>query len=459
MENQQKTIIRFDQPAEQKDGPIKRIVGFVRAKNMLTLFDDATLDANPRSAKANHVTSEIIQSVDDNPSIFQFKTKGILLGTCEYRKLERNRFSLTFTKPDYEGLLDGGHNMLALGTYLLSAVLDPKDIRKIKLWADFKEQWSLHKDKVKEKREDFTFKVPVELLVPSDVNNENIVQDFTMALMDICAARNNNAQLTSEAKSNQRGFYTEIKERMPDELASRIEWKTNEWESDHKRPIRMRDLIALVWIPLTVLKEEGRLPSYSDKSKNSNFLVPPQKIYASKGELSVLFDRLMEHAEVSKPKDGPIHELHNPEIGSSFDLLPSLMKLYDKVFLDLPPVYNQANSAKMGKWNCVKYKKGEMIYSAPFSDQKSAYKIPDGFVVPVLYSLKPLIKLNDRRLVWSQDPSQFLDRHMAKIAKAMALPMKFVNLDPQKFAKSEEVYQQLLREVDNILYREQTIAH
>jgi len=262
--NPYKTIIRFDQAAEQADGAIKRILGFVQARNMLSLFDDATLDANPRSAKANQVTKDIIESVTEAPTLFQFKTKGIVLGSSDYRELQRNRFELDFNNPAYEGLLDGGHNMLALGIYLLSHVMPAKDVKKIKLWEDLKTAWTTHAAEVKARKDEFQFKVPVELLVPSDVHNDELVQDFTMALMDICAARNNNAQLTTEAKANQRGFYEEIRKRLPKTLADRIEWKSNEWESDDARPIKVRDLIALAWIPLSVLHDAGLLPQESD---------------------------------------------------------------------------------------------------------------------------------------------------------------------------------------------------
>jgi len=146
--NPYKTIIRFDQAAEQADGALKRVVGFVQAKNMLSLFDDATLDANPRSARANAVTTDIIESVAEAPQIFQFKTKGILLGSSDYSELDRRRYELRFNNPAYEGLLDGGHNMLALGTYLLSKVMDPKDVKKLKLWEDMKAAWEVNREAV-----------------------------------------------------------------------------------------------------------------------------------------------------------------------------------------------------------------------------------------------------------------------------------------------------------------------
>ena len=52
--NPDRILVRFDQGqvAEQVEGPVRRIVGFVKARNMLTLFDAADLEANPRSAKA-----------------------------------------------------------------------------------------------------------------------------------------------------------------------------------------------------------------------------------------------------------------------------------------------------------------------------------------------------------------------------------------------------------------------
>ena len=84
--------------------------------------------------------------------------------------------------------------MLAIGKHMLSEVLDEASIKRIKFWPDFKEKWLEHRDEVKAVRDNFDFKVPVELIVPSDTNDDNIVSKFRMHILDICAARNNNAQ-------------------------------------------------------------------------------------------------------------------------------------------------------------------------------------------------------------------------------------------------------------------------
>ena len=195
------TIIRIEQVAEQRDDTIKRIIGFTRPKALLSLLDDASLDANPRSAKANAVTTDILESLREDPKNFQFKTRGILLGTSDYTALERHRFKLKFNDPAYEGLLDGGHNMLAIATFMLSHVMDERLIKKLRLWEDMKQAWSAHRDEVATLCDQFEFKVPVELLVPSNLEDAKVVSDFQLALIDICAARNNNAQLTVEAES------------------------------------------------------------------------------------------------------------------------------------------------------------------------------------------------------------------------------------------------------------------
>jgi len=70
------------------------------------------LEANPRSAKAGAVTADIIESIQDTPETFPFKTKGVLVGASDYEPLQRHRYELRFENTKIEGILDGGHNML-----------------------------------------------------------------------------------------------------------------------------------------------------------------------------------------------------------------------------------------------------------------------------------------------------------------------------------------------------------
>ena len=84
MMNPETLIVRFDTVAEQTAGPVLRIVGFAKARNLIQLLDSADLEANPRSAKTGPVTQDILESIVDTPDIFVFKTKGILVGASYY---------------------------------------------------------------------------------------------------------------------------------------------------------------------------------------------------------------------------------------------------------------------------------------------------------------------------------------------------------------------------------------
>lgn len=443
-----KTILRFEQAAEQSDGPITRITGFVPAKHFLGLYDDATLDANPRSAKAGSVTADIIDSVRESPEIFQFKTKGVLLGTSDFDELDRRRYELRFNNPTYEGVLDGGHNMLALGIHLLGHVMDERSARRIKLWSDLKDAWAEHGAAVRAMRDEFHFKVPVELLVPSDPEDENVVAAFKLALVEICAARNNNAQLTSEAKANQRGFYEALRERMPEAVAARVEWKSNEWESDDSRPIKVRDIVALSWIPLSRLAEAGALPR--DEGGRS-IEIPAYKLYAQKGEASKLFDRLMEHPRVSKRTDGPRYELHHTGVGSAFEVTGKLPALYDQVFLGFGEAYNRSGGA-FGRIKAVKVTKRGRV-SSPFLGREGDYGVPDGFVLPIVYGLRALMTVDDGRIRWATDPEAFLARHLQSLVGAFRMPMEMAGFDPQKIAKTENSYRFMEGEVEKALMK------
>src|SRR3546814_430492 len=187
---------------------------------MLPLFDAVALEANPRSAKAGLVTEAISESIAETPDTFPFKTKGVLVGASDYDGLDRKRYELRFENPHVEGILDGGHNMLAIGTHILAlATGDEKLPRRIKRWPDFKDAWEENRPLVNALRkagpEDadetgpLDFLIPLEILVPSDVEDEEVVREFKSSLLDICAARNNNVELRLETKANQKGYYAE----------------------------------------------------------------------------------------------------------------------------------------------------------------------------------------------------------------------------------------------------------
>lgn len=468
-----KIIIRFALVAEQPSlreedklnsghagdsiAGIKRYTGFVKGKDLYPLFDFASLEANPRSAKKGSVVFDIIDSLKRTRELFPFKSKGLLLGTADYEPLQRNRFELTFNDPASEGILDGGHNMLAIGMHMLSAVVGDEGVSGVQLWEDMKDLWDENRSALEAIKDEFQFLVPVELIVPSDPEDDQCVQQFEMSLLDICAARNNNAQLTQETKANKKGFYDGIKERLDDVLAKRIEWKGNEWESDDERPIKVRDLLALAWIPLNKANEEGLLPV--------NMSVSPQNIYRNKGECSKLFDKLMERSDVSEARDGPIHELVNDAVASAFDILADLPRLYDKIYAEFPEAYN-SNGYRFGGNSIVKIyapekrkaakDKSGFVVSQPhthFYGENVQYSYPDGLIMPLVYGLKGLMVARKGKIHWDCDPFTFLDKHLAEIAGAYRLVLDMARFDPQKLAKNQASHEFAVGEFEKALLK------
>jgi hypothetical protein len=473
MTDTSKLIIRFALVAEQPSSRdeerlsavsnensiagIKRYTGFVRGRDLYALFDHVSLEANPRAAKVGSVTNAILESLEGTPHLFPFKSKGILIGTSGYEALQRNRFELNFENPDSEGILDGGHNMLAIGIYMLSAVADEQDLKRISLWEDMKDLWESCRKDLEAVKDRFDFLVPVELLVPSDPEDVRAVQQFEMSVLDICAARNNNAQLTQETKSNKLGFYTEIRERLDPAIASRVEWKSNEWESSEARPIKVRDLLALAWIPLNKANEAGLLPL--------DISVSPQNIYRNKGECSKHFDKLMLDPLVSEPRDGPAHELTNATVASCFDILADLPALYDQIYEDFPDAYN-SNNYRFGSSTIVKIydparretAKDKSIYVATqpmthYLNRPVYYRYPDGLIMPLVYGLKGLMDIDGDRVVWGTDPSSFLKRYLGDIAGAYRLVLDMARFDPQKLSKNQASHEFAVGEFEKALIK------
>jgi len=430
-------LLRFELVDSQAEGPVTRLVGFVRARNLLQLFDAADLEANPRSAKVGSVTADIIDSIETTPELFPFKTKGILIAASICKALERRRYQLVFENTKIEGILDGGHNTLAIGLYLLKQVMeDQRALRRIKTWPEFKAAWAQYRDKISELKASnpsgtagpLEFLVPVEVLIPSDPEDDFALNKYNASLLEIGAARNNNVELTLETKANKKGFYDELRKMLPQEIADRVEWKTNDGGE-----VKVRDLIALSWIPLSVIElpESVNAPS-------------PSKIYQSKGECAKIFDTLMSDTTVSKPTGGEYtHELHNTAVGSALKISAQLPALYDQIYSEFPAAYNDGGAGRFGRLGSVKLASDMRTKPlSPFTKRPVNYSYPDGFIMPLVYGLKALMKCADDGCVgWVvDDPKRFITENLSTIVRKYRVIIEAFAGDPQKIGKNDGSY-------------------
>jgi hypothetical protein len=430
-------IIKINQCSEQVVGPVRKLYGLLPPKSLVQLLDTDDLAANPRSAKKGSVTADIEDSLKTSPELFPAKTKGILLASSSYKVLERDRYQLSFVEPETEGILDGGHNALSAGRFILrEAGLSDRDLNRIKDWDDFRKAWIENRTAIGEIVDLLDFEMPVEVQVPADMHDEGILETFRSSLLEIGAARNNNVQLSEETKANKKGFYDIFKEHLPTSLADDVEWKTN----DGGR-VKVRDIIALCWIGLSKVELPGGIR------------VNPNQIYRNKAVCVAAFNKLLEHEEVSTPTEGGYaHKLHNKTVKSAMQIAGVFPELYDMLYEQMPNAYNKSGGS-FGKISAVKMYDTEKAAdknpkylrskpTTPFYQKPTVYTCPDGFIVPLLYGFRALLRVDkDGLLEWKTNPQAFLSKYFVDIMKSYRLVFEMATWDPQKVGKNISAYE------------------
>lgn len=445
-------ILRFDQKSEHVIGHSKRISGFVKIRHLVPVIGALDLEANPRESKVGPITQSIRESLDRTPDTFPSKTKGLLIGCSNYNALERKRFELRFQDPMLEGLLDGGHNILAIGLHILEhAGVKEAELKKIKRWGDFRSAWNARADEVESAiraSEDpaFDILVPVELLVPASMDQSE-VDEFSSSLLDICAARNNNAQLKAETKANQSGYFDTLKEVLPEELSDAIEWKTN----DGGR-VKVADVVALAWIPLSLLS----LPE--DEDGRPVVAPVPQNIYRSKGDCVTRFERLMSSPSVTHSDDGEYRrELISESVRSALKIAADVIELFDEIYEKFPEAHN-VNGGKFGSISAVKKMNPENrtkgSAKTKFYRRPVNWAIPEGFIIPLVFGLRSLMQLGEsQKIEWRVDPRNFIKEKLQEIAVDHSGSMAMLDYDPQKVGKSPTTYHFAERAFETALSR------
>jgi hypothetical protein len=432
----QKVIVRFDEVCTRDKYELRRIEGTATVGSMIRLIDIADLQANPREAKVGDVTEEIEESLADTPKLFHFKSKGILLAAGKCVSRERNRFQLTFEDEDIEGILDGGHNLLAIALHILRMALgdeQERTLRGVKRWEMIRDVWHANRDKIEQVKGSLDFLTPMEVIYPQDGPAGR--DDFEDAVLDVARARNNNAQLTEETKANKAGFYDAIRESIDPALVEQIEWKTN----DGGR-IKVRDLVALSWIPLSRIDED--LPGKNE------FI--PVAMYRNKGACVSAFNTLMESDKISHKAKGDIRELKHKGVKSAIAMLQDIPRLFDLIYEEFPEAYNLASPgfgrvSSVRIWDPTKAESSDPKYLSraahtKFYRSECRYDFPDGFIMPLVWALGELMDYEDGKVSWKTDPSRFIKKNLSKTLKVYYGMIQMASYDPQKVGKTGACY-------------------
>ena len=435
-------ILKINEPAHQNHG-LRKLLGTVSLSGLVDLLTESNLEANPRLSKTTSVTKDIEESLEKQGELFHFMSKGMLIASSEVEELDRSRFRLTFDDPEIEGILDGGHNALAAGRFIIRTVLTAVEgeaaaetaVKPIKNWTTFKEKWDDHLPMIKDHRDKIPEALmPVEVIFPSDgPGGFEFFQDHVLA---ISAARNNNAQLTSATMANRKGYYDEIKANLDAGLVDQVEWKSN----DGGR-IKAPDLVSLALIPLS------KLDSFKASKRVSQ---SPAVLFSSKGQCVDIYNDLMEEDGVVENVKGKIVEIVHPGVKSALALMKDMPRLFDLIYEKMPDAYNGAGG-KFGKINEVRMPKTSIKFKTQYYRNSCEYKYGDGYMYPLVYGLTAIMKVEGGELKWMTDPDTFIKKNLVRVMKTFNSMISGQNFDPAKVGKANGAY--------NVAFNEFTSAY
>lgn len=401
---------------------INKITGSISPAELVKLLRFADNQVNPRTARVNSITKSIHETLDRSPELFWFKSKGILLATESCEMFERGRFKLSLGNPDFEGIMDGGHNTFAIASWIIEILFDVK----LKKWSDVKDYWNDNYEDILEQINEnahlFEFSIPVEIIFPN--NDDGSLDEYYDYIADICSARNNNVQLRETAKGNQVGYYDYLKESLDDDFE--IIWKTGE---DGK--IRSEDVIALATLPLIFMQNQGILPEGLKKMNKIS-------VYSQKNKCVDYFNSIMSNNEISDDVQGK-YILKDCTVKSALDLTEDIIYFFDRIFLEFPTLYHKAAPGKFGRISSVDHEKKTRV---PFqtTDEFSNYKYSHGFFYPIACGVTELMELDPQtnKVRWKVNPRS-LDFRQLDLLQYVEL-IKMVNYDPQKIGKGPAFY-------------------
>lgn len=426
--------LHFYMYSEQQIGSFSLISGLVKIRDVYKLFDAVDLEANPRFAKINSVTRDIVESIEKHSDLFPIMTNGILLSSTDHKMQERGRVKLSFRDPQVEGVLNGGHNLLAVGSLILEQATG-KRMRSGLNWLQAREILHENAMEIKDYLEDqgneymWGRMLPCELIVPVDTTDIGLSR-FRDQIPLVQAARNNNNQLSRQTFANHEGLFDEMREMVDEELRSKIQWKQND-----DGGIDVRELIAMCWMPISKIDKDF----LDDQGKR---ITPPTAVqsYSSKGVVFKGFVEVSKSKSVSTKSDGK-YDIHDPVFLSALEIGVRLPALFEQVQKLIPTIYNSTGS-RFGGLRTVEaaLKKGKK-QKTKFYGEELDVPVDDGFVWPLFYSLRELIvEDSDGTLRWITDPHDFIAEHSEAYGPTLKDGIQTVGGDPGAVGKMSPLY-------------------
>ena len=408
---------------------IQRISSSISPYHFIRLVSVTDNKINPRAAKENGITSDIRETLEISPNLYWLMSKGILIATENCKILDRGRISIT-TDGEREGIMDGGHNALAIAQYIILKLFP--EIKIFKSWADCKKIWSDNEKEIIERfnnaggNDAFKFSIPIEIIFPGIENGA--IDEYYETISQICTARNTNVQLKQATQDNQIGIYEVLKENLS--ITDKIIWK-----SGQTGKIKVEDIVSMAVLPLIFLQEQGRLPNKSIKTLNVI------SIYSQKSKCIDFYGEVLKHKDISKKVEDK-YILQDSLVRSALQMVNDIVKAHDRMYLVFPEIYN-GNAGKFGRISAVEQKNSKSV-NVPFLTipQKTDYKYSVAYFLPLFCGIRNLMYIDEttKTLKWKKNPADdSFDFRKLNCAKYIEM-VKFLDYNPVKVGKASMMY-------------------
>lgn len=473
----------------QRGDKLIKLVGLLPADMLVRMMDEVSLKPNPRSPNVNKITKAIDETLNMEPEMLQYKTKGILMAG-DYKGRDGDGFDIDFQTPEYGGILDGGHNFFALvRNLIIEAVkvhyssMRPEDKRmrkssqKIRSWQDLADFWKLEgantiefvsevlspdgeRRSGKKLRRKLSFLVPVEVLSPAEGVSAKEVREM---IHGISVARNNNVQLKDVAIAQHKGSYDYLKQVLPEELNRKIQWKSGE----NQCPILPTKIVSLAILPIEKLSKSGvygeietaiQSTMQGDAEATESFHLPPvhrKSIYTSTAGCVSAYSQLVD--SVCNLADNDCDDTNLKQtVVDSLEVVADIPAIWDALeerFESLFDAVGDLAGKRYPDLPCNKKgptKKEQPTRFQTRQIQPGKFLACTGFIAPLFAAIVGGCLTFDqieRKVVWSIAPSVIIgeldspsEAFLNMMADYVRLMDSQAGFDPSKFGKTQAVY-------------------
>jgi len=332
---------------------------------------------NPRDPKTTSgVAKKIFATLESDPASFFFRNRGITM-IAERTSFDNKKNILEIEMADKtrNGLLDGGHTFRVVREFVETLP--------------------------EEKLKDINAYVKLEIL--EGITDPDVV-------VNIVESRNTSTQVKEQSLEELRGHYDAIKKVLSGKIYSdRIAYKEFELSDEGgAKDIDIKDILSyLVCFDIEEFNHDNH----------------PIKAYSTRSSVVEHFKK------------------HKDRMNKYIPLLPVILELHDVIYIGLPGAYNSLGRKFGGLTGVIEVSNRKRMEKVmlPFIGEESSYRIPSGFIYPVLAGFRNLIQITSEKCTWKIDPVKLFEELKRELAGRVGdQALEFRN--PNKLGKDKATW-------------------